>query len=66
MKYAIQCLFGYGWDYVGSTDNGERDLYDSSKEAQNEIDTLVASMNYEPDEWRAVPYVPADDIKSDL
>lgn len=67
-KYAIQCLFSYGWDYVGSCD-GKRDLYDSFHEAnedlKNEMPHLI-KLGYSSSEWRVVPYDPADDTKDDL
>ncbi len=65
MKYAIQCLFAYGWDYTGSED-GKRPLYDSAEAAQDEVNDLTASMGYNKDEWRVVKYTPSSDSKSDL
>ncbi len=64
--YAIQTEFIYGWDYVGTIDDKDRDLYATEKEAQTEIASLVKSMDYDADEWRVVVYVPADDDKTDF
>ena len=39
MKYAIQTLFIYGWDYTGAED-GERLLFDTEQEAREDLNCL--------------------------
>lgn len=63
-KYAIQTLFGYGWDYVGSDDKGERLLFDSMDEARDEA--KEARKHDKSQQWRAAEYYSPDDTKSDL
>ena len=66
-KYKIQRDYTYGWDDVGDCDSGEIwGPFDSTKEAQEEIDDLIADIDCavargdvaqrdERDEYRIVP-----------
>jgi len=64
VKYAQQSLFAYGWDYVGTDDNDKRVLFESEKEALDDLDDAMAGLaklGYKREDWRVVPYVAADD-----
>ena len=70
-KYTQQMEFMYGWDYVGSDDEGNRILFDTEEEAYEDLaDTFCEwksiGYDHDPTEWRVVPYIAADDDKSEL
>lgn len=60
--FAIQTLFSYGWDYVGTSDeDGLRAIYLTEQEALDEIQELVAFFQYPAEEWKVVSYNPYED-----
>lgn len=67
-KYAQQCRFIYGWDYVGE-DDGDRLLFDSFHEANDDLKSAMVDlvkMGHSSGDWRVVKYNPDEDTKSDL
>ena len=78
MKYAIQTLFTYGWDYTGYEDDGERLLFDTEQEAQEDLNDLLMAMLEQsfqegdtppdtgPADWQVVEYNAAHDDITDL
>lgn len=67
-QYAIQCRFGYGWDYTGSCD-GERVLYDSFHEANEDLKADMpdlVKLGHTSGDWRVSVYDPDNDTKDDL
>lgn len=66
MKYAIQTLFGFNWEYVGSDDQGNRLIFNTRQEAEQDMNGTINAMGYQPDTWRVIPYDPETDTKSDL
>tara|TARA_R110001583_G_scaffold187875_1_gene349459 strand:- start:286 stop:537 length:252 start_codon:yes stop_codon:yes gene_type:complete len=77
MKYAIQTLFTYGWDYTGAED-GERLLFDTKQEAQEDLNEFLLSLfaqsfqegdtpaDTDPADWRVAEYHAAHDDRTDL
>ena len=77
MKYAIQTLFIYGWDYTGAED-GERLLFDTEQEAQEDLNEHLLALfaqsfqegstpaDTDPADWRVVEYNAAHDEITDL
>ena len=77
MKYAIQTLFTYGWDYTGAED-GERLLFDTKQEAQEDLNQFLLSLfaqsfqegdtpaDTDPADWRVAEYHAAHDDLTDL
>tara|TARA_R110000782_G_scaffold220797_1_gene308001 strand:+ start:549 stop:821 length:273 start_codon:yes stop_codon:yes gene_type:complete len=68
MKYAIQTLFIYGWDYTGAED-GERLLFDTEQEAQEDLNehllALFAQSFREGSTELLLGYTPADTDPAD-
>lgn len=60
-KYAIQSEFQYGWDFVGTCDDGLRIVFDTMEEAELELLEIIAFTGEDPDGYRAVVYDPDKD-----
>lgn len=58
-KYAIQELMLYGWDYIGTNDDGTRTLFDTLEEAEEDMQIDLTELNHmskETHDWKVVEY----------
>lgn len=68
MEYAQQTFFIYGWDYVGSDENGDRLTFETEEEALKDLADFLSDPNVDqdPKDWRVVPYNHKEDRLDDL
>lgn len=61
-SFAIQTLFGYGWDYIGYDDeDGLREVFKTEAKANKEITEILELTGDPSEEWRVIPYNPNED-----
>lgn len=57
IKYALQTNFTYGWDYIGTSDeDGLREIFDTQKEANDQLLEIIAFTNENITDYRVVEY----------
>ena len=60
--FAVQSMFGYGWDYIGYDDeDGLRLVFDTEEEGELDILDILKITSEDPNEYQVVPYNPYKD-----